>query len=357
MFPEINRIYALEPKEKPQDEGKLGFGQVFTDHMFEMDYVSGKGWINPTIKPYGPLLMDPSCMILHYGQGVFEGMKAYRRPDGGISLFRPQLNFERLNLSNHRLGIPQIDETFMLHALVELLKVEQDWVPHTEGASLYIRPFIIATDVHLGVHVSKTYKYMVILSPSGAYYSQGMAPVNIYIEDEYIRAVRGGTGEAKCPGNYAASLLAQLEAEGKGYVQVLWLDGIEKKYIEEVGSMNVFFVIDDELVTPALIGSVLHGITRRSVIEMAQHCGIKVSERRIAVAELIEAGKAGRISEAFGSGTAAVISPIGEILYEDQSLVFNNGETGPLAQRLYDKFTGLQFGKSEDELGWTYQVT
>ena len=295
-------------------------------------------------------------MILHYGQGVFEGMKAYRRPDGGISLFRPQLNFERLNLSNHRLGIPQIDETFMLHALVELLKVEQDWVPHTEGASLYIRPFIIATDVHLGVHVSKTYKYMVILSPSGAYYSQGMAPVNIYIEDEYIRAVRGGTGEAKCPGNYAASLLAQLEAEGKGYVQVLWLDGIEKKYIEEVGSMNVFFVIDDELVTPALNGSVLHGITRRSVIEMAQHWGI-VSERRIAVAELIEAGKAGPDQRGIWVWYGGRHFADREILYEDQSLVFNNGETGPLAQRLYDKLTGLQFGKSEDELGWTYQVT
>jgi branched-chain amino acid aminotransferase len=356
MFPEINFIRTVAPKEKPADESRLGFGSIFTDHMFMMDYVEGQGWINPTIKPYEPLLLPPSAMIFHYGQAIFEGMKAYRRADGGINLFRPALNFERMNHSNARMGIPQIDEAFFLHCLNELILVEQDWVPHTEGTSLYIRPFIIATDPHLGVRASYTYKYMVILSPSGPYYPQGINPVNIYIEDRYVRAVRGGTGEAKCPGNYAAGLLAQEVAEEKGFVQVLWLDGIEQKYIEEVGSMNVFFVIGDELVTPALNGSILSGITRRSVIELAQKWGVAVSERKISVEELIQRAEAGEISEAFGSGTAAVISPIGELMYEDRTFVFNEGRIGALSRRLYDTITGLQYGQLEDDLNWVYRL-
>lgn len=356
MFPQINYIYTTTPKAKPQDETKLGFGHIFTDHMFMMDYVEGRGWIDPTIKPYEPLTMDPAAMVYHYGQAVFEGLKAYRLPDGGIGLFRPQLNFERINHSNDRMGIPRIDEEFALHALIELLKVEQDWVPSAPGTSLYIRPFIIATDPYLGVCVSKTYKYMVILSPSGAYYPQGIDPVNIYIEDEYVRAVRGGTGEAKCPGNYAASLIAQEKAHELGFVQVLWLDGVEKKYIEEVGSMNVFFVKGKELVTPQLNGSILPGITRRSVIELARHWGLTVTEKRISVEELIADAKSGAITEAFGSGTAAVISPIGELMFEGTKFVFNNGKIGEISQRMYDTLTGIQYGELEDELGWTVRV-
>lgn len=356
MFPEINVIRNQAPKAKPADESRLGFGHLFTDHMFVMDYADGQGWIHPAIRPYEPLSLEPSCMIFHYGQAVFEGLKAYRRPDGGINLFRPELNFERINRSNARMGIPQLDEAFLMHALLRLLELEQDWVPHTPGTSLYIRPFVIATDANVGVRVSQTYKYLVILSPSGAYYPQGINPVNIYIEDEYIRAVRGGTGEAKCPGNYAASLLAQEKAHEKGFVQVLWLDGVEKKYIEEVGSMNVFFVFGDELVTPQLTGSILPGITRRSVIELARHWGMRVSERRISVDELIEAAGSGQITEAFGSGTAAVISPIGELMYEGTTFTFNNGEIGAVSQRLYDTLTGMQYGQLPDELGWIRPV-
>lgn len=356
MFPKINFIRNITPAQKPADESKLGFGTVFTDHMFVMDYAEGQGWLNPTIMPYGPLSMDPATMVFHYGQAVFEGMKAYRRPDGGINLFRPELNFQRINHSNERMGIPQIDEAFALHCLEELVKVDADWVPHTTGASLYIRPFIFATDPHLGVCVSSTYKFMILLSPSGAYYAQGINPVNIYIEDRYVRAVRGGTGEAKCPGNYAASLLAQEKANEQGFVQVLWLDGVEQKYIEEVGSMNVFFVIDDELVTPELNGSILNGITRRSVIELAKHWNYKVSERRISVDELLELAQAGRISEAFGSGTAAVISPIGELQYEEHHFVFNGGKIGPVSQKIYDQITGMQYGVMDDEMGWVHKV-
>ncbi len=356
MFPEINFIRNIMPKQKPVDESDLGFGTIFTDHMFVMDYVDGQGWINPTIKPYEPFMMDPSTMVFHYGQAIFEGMKAYRRADGGINLFRPQLNFERMNHSNKRMGIPQVDEAFLLHCMAELIKVEQDWVPHTDGASLYIRPFIISTDAYLGVRVSKTYKYIVILSPSGAYYPQGINPVNIYIEDRYVRAVRGGTGEAKCPGNYAAGMLAQEEAHEKGFVQVLWLDGVELKYIEEVGSMNVFFVAGDELITPELNGSILNGITRRSVIELARHWGLTVTEKRIPVDELIQMADRGEITEAFGSGTAAVISPIGELMYEGREFVFNEGKIGPISQKLYDQLTGMQYGRLEDQLDWIYKV-
>ncbi|MFA9379974.1 MAG: branched-chain amino acid aminotransferase, partial [Acetanaerobacterium sp.] len=307
----LERNLVTTLKEKPQDQTKLGFGQLFTDHMFIMNYDEGKGWHSPRIVPYGPLALDPAAMCLHYGQEIFEGLKAYPASDGRVLLFRPQENFKRLNASNERMVIPPIDEEFALSSLIELIKVEKDWIPTAEGTSLYIRPYIIAVDPHLGVHPGKHYLYMVILSPVGAYYPGGLNPVDIFVEANYVRAVRGGVGMAKTGGNYAASLKGQAEAEQQSYSQVLWLDGIERRYIEEVGAMNIFFVIGDELVTPALTGSVLSGITRKSVLEIAQSWGMKASERRISIDEVAEAYDKGELKEVFGSGTAAVISPVG----------------------------------------------
>ncbi|HLS23606.1 MAG TPA: branched-chain amino acid aminotransferase [Pseudogracilibacillus sp.] len=346
---------TTEPKEKPKDD-ELVFGTVFTDHMFVMDYVEGKGWFDPRIVPYQSITLDPASMIFHYGQTVFEGLKAYRTDDGSIQLFRPQSNFKRLNESNERMVIPPIDEEFCLKALKKLIEVEQDWVPKAEGTSLYIRPFIISTDAYLGVAPSKTYKFMIILSPVGAYYEEGIDPVKIAVENEYVRAVLGGTGEAKTAGNYAASLKAQEIVEAQGFSQVLWLDGVEKKYIEEVGSMNVFFKIDGEIVTPALTGSILHGITRDSVIKMLKHWDLPVVERRISMEELAEAHEEGRLEEAFGTGTAAVISPIGELFWNDKTYVINEGKTGEIAKRLYDTLTGIQYGKIEDPFNWIEKI-
>lgn len=346
---------TTEPKEKPKDD-ELVFGTVFTDHMFVMDYVEGKGWFNPRIVPYQSITLDPASMIFHYGQTVFEGLKAYRTDDGSIQLFRPQSNFKRLNESNERMVIPPIDEEFCLKALKKLIEVEQDWVPKAEGTSLYIRPFIISTDAYLGVAPSKTYKFMIILSPVGAYYEEGIDPVKIAVENEYVRAVLGGTGEAKTAGNYAASLKAQEIVEAQGFSQVLWLDGVEKKYIEEVGSMNVFFKIDGEIVTPALTGSILHGITRDSVIKMLKHWDLPFVERRISMEELAEAHEEGRLEEAFGTGTAAVISPIGELFWNDKTYVINEGKTGEIAKRLYDTLTGIQYGKIEDPFNWIEKI-
>jgi branched-chain amino acid aminotransferase len=340
------------PAVKPAADQPLGFGQIFTDHMFMMDYVDKQGWINPRIVPYGPLSLDPSTMVFHYGQAIFEGLKAYRIPDGSISLFRPRLNFERINLSNARMVIPPIDPDFCVGCLKELIRLEAGWVPSAPGTSLYIRPFIIATDPCLGVRPSHTYKLMIILSPSGAYYPQGLNPVNIYVENEFVRAVKGGTGFAKTPGNYAASLISQANAYAAGYVQVLWLDGVHRKYIEEVGSMNVFFVIDGKILTPALTGSILPGITRRTVLELARALGYETEERQIAIDELFAAAKAGRVSEVFGSGTAAVISPVGELKYHDEIVVFNQGKIGALSQKFYDIITGIQYGRQPDIYGW-----
>ena len=345
----------MSEQTKPKDD-ELVFGTVFTDHMFVMDYVEGKGWFNPRIVPYQSITLDPASMIFHYGQTVFEGLKAYRTDDGSIQLFRPQSNFKRLNESNERMVIPPIDEEFCLKALKKLIEVEQDWVPKAEGTSLYIRPFIISTDAYLGVAPSKTYKFMIILSPVGAYYEEGIDPVKIAVENEYVRAVLGGTGEAKTAGNYAASLKAQEIVEAQGFSQVLWLDGVEKKYIEEVGSMNVFFKIDGEIVTPALTGSILHGITRDSVIKMLKHWDLPVVERRISMEELAEAHEEGRLEEAFGTGTAAVISPIGELFWNDKTYVINEGKTGEIAKRLYDTLTGIQYGKIEDPFNWIEKI-
>ena len=353
---EIKIELTKNPKQKPTDESKLGFGRIFTDHMFLMNYDAGEGWHNPRIVPYGPIELDPSAMVLHYGQEVFEGLKAYRNVKGGINLFRPDKNMARLNVSNERLCIPQIDEEFCVEAIKKLVEVEKDWVPHQEGTSLYIRPFIFSTDAHLGVHPAEHLLFVVICSPVGAYYPEGLNPVKIYVEENYVRAVKGGMGFTKTGGNYAASLKAQDEAEKINYTQVLWLDGVERKYIEEVGTMNVFFVIDDEIITPSLQGSILSGITRMSTIELLKSWGYKVSERRLSIDEVIKASEEGRLKESFGTGTAAVISPIGELRCGDKIMTINNGEIGEISQKLYDNLTGIQWGKVEDTMGWTVPV-
>lgn len=356
MSMQIRIEKASKLKDKPANQNKLGFGQIFTDHMFIMDYETGKGWYDPRIVPYGPLALDPSTMVLHYGQAIFEGLKAYHTEDGRVLLFRPNKNMERINNSNVRMSIPPIDEVFCVEAVKKLVEIDKDWIPTAPGTSLYIRPFIIATDPFLGVRASNTYKFIVILSPSGAYYPSGLNPVKIMIENEYVRAVRGGTGFAKTPANYAASLKAQEIAHDKGYVQVLWLDGVERKYIEEVGSMNVFFKINGEVVTPALDGSILPGITRDSVIQLLKHWGVKVSERKILAQELFDAHAAGTLEEAFGTGTAAVISPIGELSWNDKVIKLTDGKIGELSQKLYNAITSIQSGSAADEFKWAVEV-
>ena len=353
---EIRIERTQHPRPKPVDESKLGFGNIFSDHMFLMNYDEGQGWHDPRIVPYGPIELEPSAMCLHYGQSVFEGMKAYRTKDNRILLFRPEKNMARLNVSNDRLCIPLIDEEFAKEAIAKLVDVDRDWVPHAEGASLYIRPFIIGIDPHVGVHPAHHLLFVVICSPSGAYYPEGLDPVRIYVEKNYVRAVRGGMGFTKTAGNYAASLKAQDEAEKQHYTQVLWLDGVERKYIEEVGTMNVFFKIGDEVVTPELQGSILSGITRMSAIELMRSWGMNVSERRISIQEVADASKEGRLEEAFGTGTAAVISPIGELKWGDDIMKINDGKIGPLSQKLYDTLTGIQWGNLPDPMAWTYEV-
>ena len=344
------------PKEKPAGNDSLGFGKVFTDHMFVMDYSVNKGWYDPRIIPYGPIEIDPSCSVLHYGQAIFEGLKAYKVQGGEVLLFRPEKNMERINISNERLCIPSVDVDFCVKALKTFVDIERDWVPAGEGTSLYLRPFIISTDNFLGVHPSYTYKFIIIASPSGQYYPEGVDPVKIWVECEYVRAVRGGTGYAKTAGNYAASLKAQKEAEEKGYTQVLWLDGVERKYIEEVGTMNVFFVIDDEIITPKLQGSILPGVTRMSAIELLRSQGKIVEERYITIDEVFSAHKQGRLKEVFGTGTAAVISPVGELNYGGNKIIINNNKTGKVAQGLYNSLTQIQTGKAKDIFGWTQKV-
>jgi len=350
----ITRTQA--PRQKPQDQSKLGFGQYFTDHMFLMDYDEGQGWHDPRIVPYAPLAMDPAAMCLHYGQEVFEGLKAYHGVDGKIRLFRPEENLARLNLSCERLCIPKIDEALGLEAIEALVQADRDWIPTAEGTSLYIRPYVFANEPHIGVRPAKKLIFAVILSPVGAYYPTGLDPVKIYIERGYVRAVRGGVGYTKAGANYASSLKAQEEAYALGYPQVLWLDGIERRYIEEVGTMNVFFHIGGEVVTPALQGSILSGITRKSCIDLMRGWGLTVTERPLALDELLAAAKAGQLKEAFGSGTAAVISPIGELRDGDEAITVSGGKIGPVSQRLYDELTGIQWGKRPDGYGWTMVI-
>ena len=342
---------ADQLQTKP-DDAKLGFGSIFTDHMFNMDYNPQDGWHNPRIEPYASIDMDPATMVLHYGQAVFEGLKAFRTESGAIQLFRPKDNFKRMNNSSRLICIPDIDEAFALDALKQLLVVEKNWVPSAPETSLYIRPTIIAMDPFLGVRASHTYRFFIILSPVGAYYAEGFNPINIWVSKNHVRAVRGGVGEAKTPGNYAASLYAADQAHEQGYTQVLWLDGIEQQYIEEVGAMNIFFVIDDELITPMLSGSILSGITRDTVIALAKMWNLKVAERKISIAEVMDANASGKLKEIFGSGTAAVISPVGELNYNEKVITVGGGKVGPMANKFYKSISDIQYGKAEDPAGW-----
>ncbi len=352
---EIKITRAATLKEKP-DSSTLVFGQSFTDHMFIVDYYAGKGWQDARIVPYGPLQIDPAAKVLHYAQEIFEGLKAYRTADGSVQLFRPMDNIRRMNASAERLSLPQVPEDLALAGITELVKLEQDWVPSEEGTSLYIRPFVIGVDPALGVHSSHHCMYIVIVCPVGAYYPEGLAPVKIYVEDQDVRAVKGGTGMAKTGGNYAASLRAGDRAEAKGYTQVLWLDGVHRKYIEEVGAMNVMFKVNGKILTPDLNGSVLDGITRRSCIQLLKDWGYEVEERRISAEELFEAAKKGTMEEAWGTGTAAVVSPIGELAECDEKVIINNNQIGPITQRLYDELTGIQWGRVADPHGWIMKL-
>jgi len=352
----MNIRYEYATTLKPKPTGPVAFGTYMTDHMFLMNYETGKGWFDPRIVPYAPFQIDPACMVLHYAQEIFEGMKAYRDPNGEIRLFRPEENFKRMNRSCERMCIPELNVEDCVEAVRALVNVEKDWVPTEKDTSLYIRPFIIATDNHIGVHASHTYLFAIIVCPVGSYYPEGLAPVKIMIEEEDVRAVRGGTGFTKCGGNYAASLRAGDRAEKLGYSQVLWLDGVERKYIEEVGAMNVLFEINGEIVTPELSGSILPGITRKSCLELLRSWGYTVTERKISVDELITAARDGSLEEAFGSGTAAVVSPIGELYYQGEHFTVSGGEIGPVAQKLYDQLTGIQWGRCEDPFGWSVKI-
>lgn len=347
---------TTNPRPRPAAGQKLGFGRLFTDHMVVIDHTAAEGWGEPRIEPYGPIMMDPSSMVFHYGQAIFEGLKAYRGVDGKIRLFRPLLNVQRMNRSAERLCIPPIEEAKVVEALREFVRIEADWIPTADLGSLYIRPFIFACDPQLGVHAAKSYKLLIIASPVGAYFANGFNPVKIMVETEYVRSCPGGVGEAKAAGNYAASLLAGAVAEEKGFDQVLWLDGVERRYIEEVGAMNIFFKIGDEVVTPALVGSILPGITRFSTIELLNSWGVPVSERRISIEEVAAAADNGSLQEVFGTGTAAVIAPVNLVAWKDKKVVPGNGGVGPLSQKLYDNLTGIQYGRVPDALGWTVEI-
>ncbi len=344
------------PKELPQADDPLKFGTIFTDHMFAMNYEAGKGWHDARIVPYQQISLEPSAMVFHYGQEMFEGLKAYKTEDGRVLLFRPDKNIERANKTNRRICIPEIPEEDFLQAITAVVKTDEAWIPSKPGTSLYIRPFVIATDPFLGVRPSETYLFLIILSPVGAYYPEGLNPVKIWIEDEYVRAVKGGIGEAKTGGNYVASLKSQVKAHDEGYSQVLWLDGVERKYIEEVGAMNIFFKINGVIVTPELNGSILPGVTRDSVINLCKSWGLPVEERKISINEIFEAYKNGSLEEVFGTGTAAVISPVGQLRWDEHIMKVQDGGIGEYSQKLYDTITGIQLGKLEDKFNWIIEV-
>jgi len=352
---DIKITKTAAPKAKPNGDA-LTFGSVFTDHMFMMDYQEGEGWKDARIVPFADIAIHPAACVLHYGVEIFEGMKAYYAPDGRLLLFRPDANGRRLNNSGARLLIPEIPVEDFVEAVRALVDVDRDWVPRRPDQSLYIRPFVYATEAHLGVSRSSSYTFCIILSPVGAYYPEGLDPVKIYVEDDYARSVKGGTGYIKCGGNYAGSLAAQYKAKQFGYSQVLWLDGAEKKYIDEVGTMNVMFVIGDEVLTPDLSGTILPGITRDSILTMLRDWGVKVTERRITLDELHKAAKDGSLREAFGVGTAAVISPIGEFNIHGEKYRVGNGGIGLLSQKIYNALTDIQWGRAEDKYGWTLEV-
>ena len=344
------------PKPRPSDESQLGFGKLFTDRMLVMEYAAGRGWHSASIQPYGPFSLDPACAVLHYGQEIFEGLKAFRRDDGSIALFRAIDNVRRFNRSAVRMCMPEVDEQFFLDAIRQLVRLEADWVPRSPGTSMYIRPTMIATDPYLGVKPSDTYLCYVILSPVGAYYKGGFSPVKIWISDEYVRVALGGTGEAKTGGNYAASLKASMEAASHGFDQVLWLDAEQRRYVEEVGSMNICFVIDGKVVTSPLRGTILDGVTRRSILALVRDLGLEVEERALSVDEIFADIEHGRMTEAFGTGTAAVVSPVGQFTYHHHTAAVGNGQAGPLTLKLYDLLTGIQYGRVPDPHGWVELV-
>ncbi len=350
---EIEINLASPEKRKAPDFDKLTFGNIFTPHMFLMRYEEGKGWYSPRIVPFSNIELHPAAIVLHYSQTVFEGMKAYYGVDEKIRLFRPWDHINRLNRSADRMCIPALEPEMVFEAIKTLVLLDKDWIPRRRGSALYIRPIIFATEGTLGLKVSHEYLFMIILSPVGAYYQEGFNPVRIYVTEEYVRACPGGTGDIKTGGNYGASLKAQKMAEKKGYSQVLWLDPLYRKYVEEVGSMNIFFYFENELTTPALTGSILPGVTRDSVLKLAPKLGINATERRISIEEVIEGIEKGILKECFGTGTAAVVSPVGEICYKDKSYKINNGETGELTKTLFDYITGIQHGEKEDSFGWT----
>jgi len=349
----ITRATTL--KHKP-DDGELGFGQIFTDHMFVADFQEEKGWYDPRVEPYGPLALDPAAAVLHYAQTIFDGLKAFRGVDGKVRLFRPQKHVERMSNSAKRMCIPPLDPGLALQSIVTLVGMERDWVPKTIGTSLYVRPTIIASEAFLGVRPAKSYIYFVILSPVGSYYPEGMAPVKIRVEEKYVRAVEGGLGGAKTAANYAASLMAGEEAKHSGFTQVLYLDGVHRKYLEEVGTMNIMARIGDEVVTPPLGGTILPGVTRDSTLALMRKWGLRVSERQISIDDVIHAHKRGALKEVWGTGTAAVISPVGELVYKGERMVINDGKIGSLTQRLYDAIVGIQYGQAPDPDGWTVEV-
>ena len=354
---DIKVTKTTNPKPIPQDESTLGFGLKFTDHMFLMDWDEGQGWHDARIVPYGPLEIDPASTVLHYALEIFEGLKAYRTAEGKIQLFRPIENAKRMNRSAARFSMPDIPEEDFVEAVKALVDVDSAWVPYGFGTSLYIRPFYFADQIDLALHKVTHYRFVIIVSPSGSYYAEGLNPVKIMIEDEDVRAVRGGTGFTKCGGNYAASQRAGDRAMAKGYSQVLWLDGVERKYVEEVGAMNIMFKIDGVVVTPSIAeGSILPGITRKSILEYLRAKGIPCEERKISAEELMEAARTGRLEEAFGCGTAAVISPVGTLAFKDEVYEINGGKIGETSQWLYDTLTGIQWGKIEDEMGWVVPV-
>ncbi|MBI4773057.1 MAG: branched-chain amino acid aminotransferase [Deltaproteobacteria bacterium] len=341
---------------RPESDDKLGFGKYFTDHMFMMDYHVDKGWYDPRIVPYGSIELDPAAVVLHYGQQVFEGAKAYRGKNGGIYLFRTEKNLDRMNRSTVRLCMPQVPVDFLMEAHKELILLDKEWIPHKAGCSLYIRPTMIATDAFLGVKPAKKYLFYTIIGPVGAYYPEGFKPTKMYVSTDHVRAVRGGVGETKTGGNYAASLFAAEAAMKKGFTQVLWLDAIEKKYVEEVGTSNIFFLFEDELATPPLGGTILPGITRDSVLQLTRSWGLKVSERPISMDEVVNALNSGKLKEVFGTGTAAVISPVGSFCYLEKEYSVAGGTTGELSKKLYDTLTGIQYGELEDPFGWVHRI-
>ncbi len=352
----ITTVAVTEENLKPLPTGELAFGRNFTDHMFTHKYTEGEGWHAATIEPYGPFVFDPATAVLHYAQEIFEGLKAYRRPDGNINLFRPDQNAARFNRSAARMAMPVMNEEEHVNAIMKLVEMDQRWVPSEPGSSLYIRPTMIATQVALGVGASKEYLHFIITCPVGAYFKGGFNPVPVYISEQYRRAVRGGVGDAKTGGNYAASLLVGEEAIAKGYSQVLWLDAIEGRFIEEVGAMNILFAYGDKIVTPALTGSILPGITRMSVIELARDLGYEVTEEQLDVHQVLADIESGKITEVFGCGTAAVVAPVGVFGYKDKEYVINNNESGPIATRIYEQLTGIQYGLIEDRFGWTRMI-